>query len=150
MSDYKASKANIHVVARCFLTNGENTILCRVKDANWYFLPGGHVENGESAKTTLLRELNEEIGKNEYTVTNFIGVCESIFQLNEKFLQQGVDIVYKVDTKEDFKIDPTREDHIEFVMVKTSELSGCNILPATLKEGILEYIKDGKIFLKDF
>lgn len=149
-NNYKASKANIHVVARCFLTNKDNTVLCRVKDASWYFLPGGHVENGESAKTALARELNEEIGNNDYTISKFIGICESIFQLNEEFLQQGVDIVYKVDTSDNFAIDPTREDHIEFVEVKTDKLSEYNILPASLKEALIEYVKNGEVFLKDF
>lgn len=150
MTKYKETKSNIHVVSRCFLTNKDETILCRVIDVKWFFLPGGHVENGESGKTALMRELNEEIGENSYSSPEFIGVCESIFKLDEEHLQQGIDLVYRVETGEDFKIVENREDHIEFVSVKTNELNQHNILPASLKEALIEYAENGKVFLKDF
>ena len=31
---------------------------------HYYFLPGGHVEVGESAESALIRELQEELGVN--------------------------------------------------------------------------------------
>lgn len=145
---YHPSKSNIHVVARGFVTNDEDMILCRVRGANWLFFPGGHIENGESAAATLLREFKEEIGENNYTVNNFMGICESVFQLNEEYLQHSVDIVFHVSLDKDFKIDTTRKEHIEFVEIKTEELEKYNVLPAVLKAGVIEWARDRKTFYK--
>lgn len=150
MTTYNPTRANIHVVSRSFLTHKDETILCRVKDATWFFLPGGHVENGESGKNSLIRELAEEIGNNNYSEPKFIGVCESVFKLDEEVSQHGVDLVYFVDITGDFKIDTNKVKHIEFITVKTQELSQYNILPTSLKEGIIEYIENGQVFLKYF
>ena len=40
-----------------------------------YFLPGGHVEVGESAENALIRELREELGVN-CSIKQFLGVIE--------------------------------------------------------------------------
>ena len=61
MIKFQEPKSHIHLIARGFLTCGEEIILCQTKDAKWFFLPGGHIEDGESARATLLRELREEI-----------------------------------------------------------------------------------------
>jgi ADP-ribose pyrophosphatase YjhB (NUDIX family) len=147
MPNFKPPRSNIHLIARAFLFCGENVVLCRVKGKDWFFLPGGHIENGESAKAALLRELNEEIGQNDYDIPSFIGVCENIFSLDENTLQQEVNMIFKVDLGVGFKI-AGLEDDIEFVTVKKQGLNGLKILPGSLKEGILEWIKNGKIFFR--
>jgi 8-oxo-dGTP pyrophosphatase MutT (NUDIX family) len=145
---YQAPESHIHNIARCLLVHGEEVILCRVKNEKWFFLPGGHIEDGESARTTLLRELREELGNNEYKITSFVGVCESIFLLEEGVSQHEIDIVFKVDVPSGFKINTT-EEHIEFVSVKKKDLKDFKILPTTLKEGLLEWLENEKPFFKE-
>ncbi len=56
---FQEPKSHIHLIARGLLLRGDSIILCRVKGAELFFLPGGHIEDGESAKVALLRELCE-------------------------------------------------------------------------------------------
>ena len=100
MIKFLPTESNIHLIARGLLVQGENIILCHVKEKNWYFLPGGHIENGESAKQGLLRELKEEIGENDYSISSFIGICENIFSLDENTSQQEVNIIFQVNAPE--------------------------------------------------
>ena len=148
MGKFQATTSRIHSIVRGLLTHGEEVILCRVKNANSYFLPGGHIENGESARAALLRELREEIGNHDYKITSFVGVCENIFPLEEGVLQHEINIIFKVDMTRGAEVN-TKEDHIEFVSVAKEDLKNYKILPATLKEGILEWFGNEKSFLKE-
>ena len=145
---FQGPKSHIHSIARGLLVRGEEIILCRVRDAKWFFLPGGHIEDGESARATLLRELHEEIGTNDYKITSFVGVCENVFPLEDGVSQHEINIIFKVDVPREVWVN-TKEDHIEFVNVAVSDLKDYKILPATLKDGLLEWLKNGKPFLKE-
>ena len=58
------TKNNIHVLSRAVIIDQDHIFLCKTRDLviNSYFLPGGHVEHGESVEALLLRELVEESG----------------------------------------------------------------------------------------
>ena len=127
---------------------GEEIILCRVKNVDWFFLPGGHVRDGESTRAALLRELSEEMGNSDYKVASFVGVCENIFPLEENVLQHEVNIIFKVDVPSKLKID-VKEDHIEFVNVNKNDLKDYKILPPALKVGLLGWLKDERPFFKE-
>ena len=148
MTRFQRPKSHIHSIARGFLVRGEEIILCRVKGAGWFFLPGGHIEDGESARVTLLRELHEEIGTGNYKVTSFVGVCENIFPLEEGISQHEINIIFKVDVPQEIQLN-TKEDHIEYVGVAKKNLRDYKILPAALKDGILEWLENKKPFLKE-
>ena len=145
---FQGPKSHIHSIVRGLLVQGEKIILCRVKDAKWFFLPGGHIEDGESARGALLRELREEIGNSDYKITSFVGVCENIFPREKGVLQHEINIIYEVDVPYEMKID-AKEDHIEFVSVAKKNLRDYKILSAALKKGLLEWIKNKKPFLKE-
>lgn len=149
MTTFKGPDSHIHNIARGFLVRGDDVILCHVKDAKWYFLPGGHIEDGESAKAALERELHEEIGEGDYKISSFVGVCENVFPLDENVSQHEINIILKVDVPAGFEAG-TKENHIEFVTVAQKDLGNYKILPAPLKEGLLEWLKDRKPFLKEF
>ncbi len=148
MQKFQAAESHIHVIARGFLVRGNEIILCKPKNADYFFLPGGHVEDGEFARTALLRELTEEIGDSNYKINSFIGVCENIFPIDENISQHEINIVFEVDVPKNIKID-SKEYHIEFVIIKKEDLKKYKILPASLKEGLLEWFEDMKPFLKE-
>ena len=56
------NQEKIHVISRAVIIDKNNILLCKTLELeiSFYFLPGGHIENGESAENSLLRELQEE------------------------------------------------------------------------------------------
>ena len=48
---------------KAIIRNDENQILL-LKNKDYWDIPGGRIDQGEDIETTLLRELNEEIGVN--------------------------------------------------------------------------------------
>lgn len=149
MKTYQGRESNhIHVIARGLLVQGEHLILCRVKDAKWMFLPGGHVEDGESAKVALLRELNEEMGIMNGEVVDFLGVCENVFNLEEDVLQHEINIVFKVSIPQNTELS-NKEDHIEFVKIETKDLANQKFLPESLKSSLVSWLQNGEKFFKE-
>lgn len=148
MTRFQGPKFHIHLIARGLLIHGQEIILCRVKNAKWFFLPGGHIEDGESARAALLRELQEEIGNSDYKITSFVGVCENIFPLEDGVLQHEINIIFKVDVPHKLQVN-TKEDHIEFVSVVKKSLKDYKILPSALKDGLLRWFENKKPFLKE-
>lgn len=112
------------------------------------FFPGGHIEDGESAHTALLRELQEETGESNYSIGPMIGVCENVFPLDADTKQHEVNFVFKVEVPKNLTV-VSKEPHIDFKSIPKKDLSEYKILPETLKEGLLEWAKDGRTFYKE-
>lgn len=127
---------------------GEEIFLCRIKGTDYFSLPGGHIEDGESARTALLRELNEEMGISNLEATAFVGVCENVFSQEEGVSQHEINIVIKVNVPLELKID-SQENHLEFVSIPRKDLKDYNILPAALKAGLIEWFENEKPFFKE-
>lgn len=51
----------IKVLVRAVIEKNGNILVCKRKDKDYYFLPGGHIEFGESAENALKREIKEEL-----------------------------------------------------------------------------------------
>lgn len=121
------------VIARCIIVKDDEILFCNEKGADYYFLPGGHVEFGELIEDALKREVMEELG---VEVKNM----KSLFMLENIFKQKGVNRhefnhVFKVEL-ETYNFNIT-EDHIEFSWHNLSELENIKLLPEVLKEKIV-------------
>jgi ADP-ribose pyrophosphatase YjhB (NUDIX family) len=148
MTKFIGSDSHIHNIARGLLVQGDNIILCyTLDDDEWYFLPGGHIEDGESARKALSREIEEELSQANFEISDFIGVCESIFSLDDG-KQHEINIVFTVKLDGSTDIDAA-EDHIDFVSVPKDELSDYNVLPESLLEGVLEWGETDDAFFKE-
>jgi len=145
---FQHPESNIHLIARGFLVYGEEIILCKIKNTERFFLPGGHIKDGESARAALLRELHEELGSGDYEISSFIGVCENIFSREDGVFQHEINIIFKVDVPQELQIS-SKEDHIEFVNIAKENFKDYKILPVAIKEGLLEWLDNNSPFLKE-
>lgn len=131
-------KANTHVIARAVIIDQGHILLCKTTDLqnNFYFLPGGHIEHGESAAKALVRELIEEAGF-EVTIKRFLGCLENAFYASDLCLCHDHDysFIFEASSPEltlEAKI-PKLEDNCDIVWMPMAQLPELNFKADQLK-----------------
>ena len=132
---------HIETIARgvCIL-NGK-VLLCLPKDRSYSYLPGGHIEFGETGREALVREMKEETGL-DATAGDLLGVVESSFvQKGEKHCE--INLIYKMEVKsgvEERGSDVSSlqnlkscESWICFDWVECDRIDSVNLLPPEMK-----------------
>jgi len=125
MNEYELS--GIETIARGVAVVEGEILLCRAKGGSSTYLPGGHIEFGETGREALVREVREEMGI-EARAGAFLGVVENTFvQHGRKHAE--INLVYTLvfDRKPEAV---AKEDWIEFVWWPLSRLREANLLPA--------------------
>lgn len=135
----------IHVLARAVIIQNDHILVCHTQDMepNYYFLPGGHVENGESAAATVLRELKEE-GGIEGTVQRFLGCFEHSFDPQRgKCHSHEYNLYFEVKTKPfDLQTEiPQLESHIKLLWMPIANLERIDFRPPSLKDLLLFWLR---------
>lgn len=143
--DFHPPGSSIHVIARGLIRRGENIVLCKKPHNPWYFLPGGHVENGEYSRIALAREIEEELDLETYTVREPIGISENIFDRDGSSKQHEINIVFEVHVPWNAEI-TSAEPHITFREIPSAGLSNTWILPSHLHDGIEQWLATGHPF----
>ncbi len=123
-----SSRGVIETVARGIAINEGKVLLCHAKGSPRSYLPGGHIEFGETGREALAREVKEELGV-EARVSNFAGVVESTFIQDGK-KHAEINLVYTMEI-EGF---PTSscEDWITFSWHPVADIKNANLLPETM------------------
>jgi ADP-ribose pyrophosphatase YjhB (NUDIX family) len=117
----------IHVLSRAAIIHDDKILLCKTLDLeiSFYFLPGGHIEHGESAENSLLRELKEETGI-DCKIKKFLGCLDSSFEPGHSSIchNHEYNFVFEAEsehlTSDRKKICP--EKHIELIWMPISSL----------------------------
>ena len=122
------SRGVIETVARGIAINDGKVLLCHAKGSPRSYLPGGHIEFGETGRAALVREVKEELGV-EACVTGFAGVVESTFVQDGK-QHAEINLVYTM-TVEGFPTE-SREDWITFSWHPVSDIQNATLLPETM------------------
>jgi len=134
------------VLVRGIVENKKGEILvCRKKTKNYYFFPGGHVEFGESNMKALKREFKEELNV-EIEKASFIGGSNHVF-IEENKKRHEINLFYNLEISE-LKSESC-EDHIDFFWFTKDKLKKETVFPEPLKQGLLEWFEDQKVFWKD-
>lgn len=120
--------AGIETIARGVYVRDGKILLCKAKGGSTTYLPGGHIEFGETGRKALVREMAEETGL-EVETGRFMGVVEN------SFLQHGkphaeINLVYEMTLVDADAAVSAKEDWIEFLWCPLSELEGARLLPA--------------------
>lgn len=139
------TKNNIHVLSRAVIIDQQHILLCKTLDLeiSFYFLPGGHVEHGESVETSLLRELMEETGA-ECQIKRFLGCLEYSFEPGHSSICHNHEYNFIFEAaadalKKNNKI-PQLEAHIELIWMPLDQLSTIDFRAEPLKKLIPEWL----------
>lgn len=126
MNEYEL--AGIEVIARGVCMRGGRLLLCRARGGATTYLPGGHVEFGETGREALVREVKEELGV-DAEAGAFLGVVENSFQQHGR-PHAEVNLVYELELPENAAAE-SREDWIEFEWRDAADLG--DLLPAEFR-----------------
>jgi len=136
------SQKEIEITIRLIIQDRGKFLLCKDKYKDYYFLPGGHVEFGESVKQALAREIKEELGL-PVQKHKFIGAVENLYIENNR-KRHEISLVFEVKVK-NLKA-RSKENHIDFFLKNKKELTKEKILPIALTKSVLRWLKDKKLF----
>ena len=121
--------AGIETIARGVCVKDGKLLLCKAKGGSSTYLPGGHIEFGETGRQALVREIKEEIGV-DATVGEFLGAVENSFMQHGK-PHAEINLVYAFDM--DAEKVSAQEDWIEFEWCALDRLAAANLLPETFR-----------------
>ena len=121
--------AGIETIARGVCVKDGRLLLCRAKGGGSTYLPGGHIEFGETGRAALVREVKEELGVDSST-GSFLGALENSFIQNGR-PHAEVNLVYELKLADGVDADGLKscEDWIEFVWQDMDDLESANLLP---------------------
>ena len=132
---------HIETIARGVCVIDGKVLLCYPKDRSYSYLPGGHIEFGETGREALVREMKEETGL-DATAGDLLGVVESSFvQKGEKHCE--INLIYKMEIREEGRgkreeggsglLTASLEDWICFDWVPCDKIDSANLLPPEMK-----------------
>lgn len=128
-----------HLIARAVILNDDHVLLARQKGMSNTFLPGGHINIGESAVAALKREIYQELGL-ELEVEGYLGALEADWD-DDGTEQFEINHIFKAGIKRTSSRTPleSQEDHLEFLWSSIEDLYANNLLPHPLKKLIANY-----------
>lgn len=118
-----------HHLSRATIVQDGKILLARAKGHKNTFLPGGHVEFGESAKVAVIREIEEEMGlKGE--ARRFLGLIEHRWE-KKGIIHCEINQVFEV-TCPNLNIESSpiaKEGHLEFFWADSTQLEDLQPYP---------------------
>lgn len=138
---------NVERISRAIIVNEGKILLCKsIAKNSMGFLPGGHIENGESEEIALAREIQEEIGRK-------ISAVKKVSEINNSYERDGIvvnEILYTFLAKLDsYKNIKSIEAHLKYEWIPLLELSAENFKPAKTIDSILKVVKENLDFFEN-
>ena len=130
---------NIHVLSRAVIIDQGHLLVCQTLDlpGNFYFLPGGHVELGESAEHAVLRELEEETGC-ICSIKRFLGCLEYSFEPGHSSIchSHEYNFIFEAESRElsIHKEIPQLEPHIRLTWIPLDKIDTIDFRAEPLKD----------------
>ncbi len=141
------NQERMHVVSKAIIIDQEKILICKVLDleTKFYYLPGGHIEQGESAHNALIRELKEETGFN-CKIKRFLGCLEYSFKPGQNSIchNHEYNLIFEAssDLLKSTKTIISPEKHIELVWMPLDKLDTIDFRPEPLSELIPQWLNN--------
>ncbi|MGL1930612.1 MAG: NUDIX domain-containing protein [Desulfotalea sp.] len=135
-----------HYLARALIQNKGKFLLARGIGLPNTFLPGGHIELGETAESAIAREITEEFG-GKVSIQKFLGAVEHQWPQATKENHE-INLIFLADLENaDSNFPPkSLESHLEFLWVTPESLSSVDLQPYPLVRCIQDYVKTNECF----
>lgn len=124
----------VEIIARGVLKRAGKVLLCQNVVNGYFYLPGGHVEFGESARGALAREFMEECGC-RVRVKQLAAVSEGTFTLKRR-VHHEVNLVFHVEQVGKAEI-KSLEPKIAFAWLAKQQIRKADVRPASAKRFLL-------------
>lgn len=138
-----AEPLTIEWIGRGVLCAGEHVLFCRQTKHGYLYLPGGHVEFGESAARAVEREFEEETGL-IVAAGDCCAVAEVHFRQGSR-LRHEVNVVFHVERvgtalgrDRPWTVE-SREKGIDFVWLRWDEIAGADVRPECLRRWMARF-----------
>jgi len=132
----------IELIVRGVLEDNGNILLVRQKEADYTFLPGGHIEFGEPARIALVREIKEELGLS-VVVKQLLGVVEHSWSAGDE-INHELNLIFGISCENlsSNQSPASKETHLEFLWHPLNDLKSVNLKPPLLYELLPRWLKD--------
>ncbi len=116
----------MHVRARGVCKKDGKILLAYFKEKDYYFLPGGHVELGESGASALERECMEEFSARITVSPTPIAILEHSYTHKEE-IHHEINLIYEFELLSEIQ---NQTGHLDFLWV--NDISTVRFLPEVL------------------
>jgi len=129
------AEKTIEIVARGACVKDGKLLVCRSVRRGTRYLPGGHVEWGETSAQALEREWKEELGTG-CRVGEFLGIEEQVYELDGEMVAE-ISTVFRVECDGlDGPDVSSAEGHIRFEWVELASLEESGLKPKELRAAL--------------
>ena len=137
MSDITVNVGGYRVNLRvgAIVCQGDKVLVCRMRDKNWWFLPGGRIKTNESSLVALKRELSEEIGESFHIVRPAI-CSENFFELDGHSFHE-VCTYYEVQWLGTENLEQQENANEVFDWIARKDVSNIDLKPAFIKRHLV-------------
>ena len=117
------------LIVRLVIKKEDKVLLCKNKNLGHYYLPGGHVEFGDTLEETIYKEMDEELNLTKGDIENisFKDYLENFYD-KEDGKHCELNMVFTAELKDGINIE-SQEDHIDFEWINLEKVSKVNLLP---------------------
>lgn len=136
-------KKEIEIIARGVCVQDGKLLVCRSVRHGHHYLPGGHVEWGETSPQALQREWIEEL-KVPCHVGDFLGLLEQTYELRGKVVAE-ISLVFAVECPDltPAAAETAEPDNIDFSWIPLSSLNDFPLMPEKIRQAIPGWLRPG-------